>query len=210
MTVSTSHSFAPHITSALASVRQSAAAAQPLFRGLVDALSRPGTPVLLGTDSSGLPPAAEPAPVLVDVTSQLAIIGDDPDDGLATAMSQVTGCTISTPDQADVLVVLHDEVPIDVLVSLKTGSHHAPEDAVTVFAACREISVEGEGRSVTTQGPGASQGRCVRILGADTILGWLAARPDDYPAGPDVFFLSDDRLCVGFPRSNRITLGQDI
>lgn len=193
----------PRVTAAL---QQATRDAQPIFRGLVDAISHPARPVRLDTTIIDLPTVIVPAAVLADVTSRVALIGPtDIMQPIGDALVRVTGCQLSEPANAG-LVISTTDLDSHTLGSLGRGTPAAPETAATVFIACDEIGGTTHATEFMVRGPGAHDGRRCTVSGIDTALVWMAAQPNDFPCGIDIFIISADSSVVAIPRSNRVTL----
>jgi phosphonate C-P lyase system protein PhnH len=193
-------------TRVTAALQQATRDAQPIFRGLVDAISHPARPVKLHTTSIDLPTVLVPAAVLADVTSRVALIGpSDIIQPIGDALVRVTGCQLSEPADADLVISTTDLDP-HTLGSLRRGTSAAPETAATVFIACDEIQGTMHATEFMARGPGAHDGRCCTVSGMDTALTWMVTQPNDFPCGIDIFIISADSSVVAIPRSNRVTL----
>jgi|GEM_PF-4358502 len=193
-------------TRVTAALQQAIRDAQPIFRGLVDAISHPARPVRLDATVVDLPAVIVPAAVLADVTSRVALIGpSDIIQPIGDALVRVTGCQLSEPADAD-LVISTTDLDSHMLGSLRRGTPAAPETAATVFISCNEIQGTTHATEFTARGPGAHDGRRCTVSGIDTALSWMVTQPNDFPCGIDIFIISADSSILAIPRSNRVTL----
>ncbi|MEY2960152.1 MAG: hypothetical protein RLZZ01_2720 [Actinomycetota bacterium] len=214
-------------TELLMVVRRGVDLAQTVFRALVDAVSNPGRPARLPVGPAGLHPVVLPVLTVVDLQTALAVVGPDetrPTE-LASAIGRVTGAPTGVDHRsADVVLVTAPSAFTAALVwTLRTGSAMAPEQGAKVFVACSAIlgpddghageamaAVASDGPELRVTGPGAADGRTLRILGVDPQAIAVIDRVNaGYPAGIDVFMVDPSGLVVGLPRSNRVLAGGD-
>lgn len=203
-------------TNVLLSARLTGDQSLAVFRAVLEALSCPGKVVNLPAGvATSVPPAAVPVLALADLDVSVATFeagGGSPDgDRWASSIRSVTGCRITAPPDADMVVALRPPTGADVS-SLRVGTAHAPERGARLFVRCDAITEGSTGADTTIriQGPGASAGRTLTVTGLDAdVFRALTAANRAFPAGVDTWLIAGDRRMVGIPRSSRIAVLAD-
>jgi alpha-D-ribose 1-methylphosphonate 5-triphosphate synthase subunit PhnH len=176
--------------------------AQQVFRTVLEALARPGTPMALPTELlSVLAPAVTPIVALADSTTGVCVL-ENPGGRWADAIATATAAPIWPAEMARLVVGLRP-VSDDEVRGFTRGSARAPEDAALVALGVRDL--HGGPRKWTLSGPGVCGSATVAPRGVPA--GFVAARADAvaaYPAGIDILLVADDGRVVGLPRTTTI------
>lgn len=178
---------------------------QRIFRGCLDALSRPGLPVDLAAGPDRVPGlhAASGALLLalLDQDTRLWLSPSLAGGPVPSSLRFHTGCTLAdSPQAADyALVAAPGELPA--LDSFAAGTDEHPERSATVVVQVSELAA-GDGWRLS--GPGIRDRARLRVagLGAGFVAQWESSRTR-FPRGVDLYFASGTRLC-GLPRTTRI------
>lgn len=177
---------------------------QRAFRGLLDALARPGTVVELAA-SAGTPrdwPAAMAtvALTLIDLDTPVWLDGAAGNDEARRFVAFHCGCpVVGAPGEAAfALVAAPHAMPR--LEAFRGGGEADPHTAATVVIAC--AAFEG-GPRVTLSGPGIDGSIDVMPdIGLPDFWAQWARNHRRYPVGVDVLLVSGARI-LGLPRSVR-------
>ncbi|HEX4248943.1 MAG TPA: phosphonate C-P lyase system protein PhnH [Pseudonocardia sp.] len=179
-----------------------------VFRAVLDALARPGSPAHLpGWTSSGAgyetPAALLPLLALADLGTGIHVL-EQPE--VATRWSDALATATSAPvvplERARLVGALRPITPAEV-GALCRGTALAPEDAALLAVAVTDL-VGGPARWVLS-GPGVPGTRTIAPAGVPE--GFLAARADAvhrYPIGIDVLLVAPDGRVLGLPRGTSI------
>lgn len=178
---------------------------QRVFRGCLEALSRPGMVVEMRAGDEGVPGlhAASGALLLalLDQDTRLWLSPSLANGRAGSSLRFHTGCTVTTsPELADfALVAAPHELPA--LGAFAPGSDEHPERSATVVLQVPSLSAAGGWR---LSGPGIHAQAQVRVesLGAEFLAEWEANRLR-FPCGIDLYLTSGEQLC-GLPRTTRI------
>jgi alpha-D-ribose 1-methylphosphonate 5-triphosphate synthase subunit PhnH len=175
---------------------------QQVFRAVLEALARPGTPMALPhRPLEMLAAAVVPVFALADLTTGVCVL-ENAGDPWAAAVS--TGTSAPTwPAEMARLVASVRPVSDDEVRGFTRGSAAAPEHAALVALGVRDV--HGGPRRWTLSGPGVRGTAAVAPQGLPA--GFVAARAeavDAYPAGIDVLLVTDDGRVVGLPRTTAI------
>jgi len=175
---------------------------QRVFRGVLDALSRPGRIVDLGA------PAEAPDPLMAGSAAILATLADDTTPvwlDVAAAASAAsawigfqTGAPVAVRPDGAVLAVVADIATLPPFTNFPLGTAEYPDRSATIILQLE--SLDG-GDVLTLAGPGiASRASFApRGLPADFRVRMRANRAL-FPRGVDVFLVAGTRV-VGLPRS---------
>jgi alpha-D-ribose 1-methylphosphonate 5-triphosphate synthase subunit PhnH len=176
--------------------------AQQVFRAVLEALARPGTPVALPSElPSVLAPAVTPIVALADSTTGVCVL-ENTGDRWADAIALATAAPIWPAEMARLVVGLRP-VSDDEVRGFNRGSARAPEDAALVALGVRDV--HGGPHRWTLSGPGVRGTATIAPRGVPA--GFVAARADAvaaYPAGIDILLVTDDGRVVGLPRTTTI------
>jgi len=163
---------------------------QAVFRGALEALSRPGRIVDCRRAASAL------ALALLDQDTRLWLSPGAQREGLSLRFH--TGCAI-VPAAADADFLLVDDAgELPQLDSLAGGSDEAPHRSATVILRVASLGAEGGWK---LSGPGIHGSVRLRAggLGAPFLEQWTR-NGKRFPRGVDLFLCAGDRLC-GLPRT---------
>jgi alpha-D-ribose 1-methylphosphonate 5-triphosphate synthase subunit PhnH len=176
---------------------------QQVFRAVLEALARPGTPMPLPREPlKVLAPAVTAIVALADSTTGVCVL-ENPGDRWADAIATATASPIWPAEMAR-LVAATRPVSADEIRGFTRGSARAPEDAALVAVGVRDVY--GGSRRWTLAGPGVCGTVTVAPQGISE--GFVAARAEAvaaYPAGIDVLLVADDGRVVGLPRTTTIS-----
>ncbi len=179
--------------------------AQRAFRGMLDALSRPGRLVDLGTV------AVPPAPLLSGTAAILAALADDTtpvwlDAGLMpTAVPawigfQTGAPTVSDPARATIAVV-SDARRMPALDVFAEGSAEYPDRSTTLVLQLPALT---GGAPLVLRGPGIAGTAEIAPAGLpDDFAARMASNRALFPRGVDLFLAAGSRI-LGLPRTVRI------
>jgi alpha-D-ribose 1-methylphosphonate 5-triphosphate synthase subunit PhnH len=179
---------------------------QLIFRAVLEALARPGTPRQLPAGPLAvLPPALLPVLALTDLATPTSVLADD--DQWAAVVRTMTSAPIT--DQADArLAAVLRPLASGELAAFRPGSAAAPEEAALVCLAVPGIDTQpvGPGPVWRLQGPGVPGRRLLRVAGLPADFAACRERlVSGYPAGIDLVFSTPRGLVVGVPRTTRVT-----
>jgi alpha-D-ribose 1-methylphosphonate 5-triphosphate synthase subunit PhnH len=175
--------------------------AQTVFRGVLDAMSRPGRLITLrGCDQVGdFGAAGAIALTLLDFETPVWL-GSEPDSNFANWLRFHCGCPLAADAQGASFAFLPAPQFPDLGV-FNPGSEKYPDTAATLVITVPALT---GGAAVTLEGPGiegqvtiAPQG-----LGPD-FWGQAAANRARFQLGVDILFAAGDAV-IGLPRSTRI------
>lgn len=175
--------------------------AQTVFRGVLNALSRPGRRVALGSPIDGLALGAAMAHLLLALTDDDTAVWWQADAQPAGWLRFHTGASVAaTPAQAAFAVVL-EPAALPPLASFAAGSTASPEHSTTLLI---EVPSLDAGPAVEWRGPGIQDLQAVRVAGLpDDFWGQWQANHAAFPQGVDIVFTCAD-LALGLPRTTRV------
>ncbi|OBA60750.1 phosphonate C-P lyase system protein PhnH [Mycobacterium sp. 1100029.7] len=175
---------------------------QQVFRAVLEALARPGTPTALpGEALSELAPAVAAIMALADSTTGVCVL-DNAGGRWTDAIAMATGAPVWPAEMARLVAAVRP-VTADEIRGLHRGSDHAPQDAALAALGVRDVY--GGPRRWTLSGPGVGDTTTVAPQGLPA--DFVAARAEAvaaYPAGIDVLLVADDGRLVGLPRTTTI------
>jgi alpha-D-ribose 1-methylphosphonate 5-triphosphate synthase subunit PhnH len=176
---------------------------QQVFRAVLEALARPGTPMALPPEPlTALTPAIAPIIALADSTTGVCVL-ENSDDRWADTIATATSAPIWPAEMARLVAAVRP-ISADEVRGFNRGSAQAPEDAALVAVGVRDV--HGGPRRWTLSGPGVCDTTTVAPQGIPTEF--VVARAEAvtaYPAGIDVLLVTDDGRVVGLPRTTTIT-----
>lgn len=190
----------------------STAQSQVVFRGALDAMARPGTPVRLPQTALVSPTPntnAVAASVLLALLDQDCTLWLSP--GLATGPAAAwlrfhTGCRLETDCSKADFVWAASIAELPPLRQLQQGSAEYPDQSATCVvdvAAWRTAAVSDAG-AFTLRGPGVRDAITLAVDGMDAaFVQQHHAMCAHAPCGVDILCCADDAL-LGFPRSVRL------
>lgn len=178
---------------------------QSVFRGALEALSRPGTVVEIDADAhvpQGVHPAANAVLLaLLDQDTALFLPADPLFAAAGSFLRFHTGCRlVNEPGEADfaLLRFYGSEMSVE---RFPVGSESYPDRSATLVIQTAALA---EGTGWTLSGPGISGRRRLAVggFGEAFIEQWNANRRI-FPCGVDVFLVCGSKV-VGLPRTTRI------
>jgi alpha-D-ribose 1-methylphosphonate 5-triphosphate synthase subunit PhnH len=169
--------------------------AQACFRGVLDAMARPGRPHRVDGVSGPSPLCNAAAAVLLTLVDHETPLWLDPDAIAAAAwVSFHTGAPPRSRDRATFVMALS----LPDLSELENGTDEMPETSATVILQVASLS---SGRRYVLEGPGLREPAMIRVDGLPSrFAGIWQANHALFPRGIDLILCSDDRL-TALPRS---------
>lgn len=175
--------------------------AQAVFRGVLDAMARPGTLITLhGTDEiGGFGAAGAIALTLLDFETSVWL-GGEHDSSFANWLRFHCGCPLAPDAQSAGFVFLPAAGLLD-LGAFNAGSEKYPDTAATLVITVPALT---GGTLVSLEGPGIQDRVTIapQRLGAD-FWNQAAANRARFQLGVDILFAAGDAI-IGLPRSTRI------
>jgi alpha-D-ribose 1-methylphosphonate 5-triphosphate synthase subunit PhnH len=176
--------------------------AQHAFRRVLDALSRPGQRLALGSPVKGLALGPAMAHLLLALTDDDTAVWWQHSEGSAADWLRFhTGASrAATPAEAAFAVVTHAAAlpPLD---SFAAGSAESPEGSATLLV---EVPSLDDGPAVEWRGPGIREMQTVRIAGLpENFWAQWQANHAAFPQGVDIVFTCAD-AALGLPRTTRV------
>lgn len=180
--------------------------AQRAFRGALDALSRPGQPLLIGQPIAGLPLGAAMAHLLLAMTDV-----DTPvwwqAEGPTHWLRFHTGAGVAGRPQDAAFAVLLQPAAMPALDAFSLGTLASPEFSTTLLI---EVASLDAGPALQWHGPGIRDAQRVQIAGlAPGFWTQWQANHGAFPQGVDVIFTCADRA-VGLPRTTRVARLEEV
>ncbi|MGW4486591.1 phosphonate C-P lyase system protein PhnH [Amycolatopsis sp. NPDC004368] len=177
------------------------AESQLVFRTVLEALSRPGTPQDLPPDLvRANDPAVLPVLALADLGTGVCVLEESTN--WADAVALATSAPMRPLELARLVAAVRP-VTADEITRLCRGSAPAPEDAA--LAALAVSDVDGGDHRWRISGAGVPGELTLAPRGLPE--GFVAARAEavaGYPAGIDLLLVTDDGRVVGLPRTTTI------
>ena len=192
--------------------------AQATFRGVLDAMSRPGTICRL--------PAADPtAPLpatrfalavlqtLLDHEVGFAVVAPQNDaiaESAAAYLRETTGSRVVPIAAADYVLAL-GPLPADLPTALKRGTPAYPDESATLLCLVPSFDTDASDSSVTLSGPGVPGTRTLRLPGLTPAdLASLAAANAEPPLGIDLILVDPAGHLICLPRSTHVGRGSSV
>ena len=182
--------------------------AQTAFRAVLDALSRPGKPVVIGQPVIGLALGPAMAHVLLALTDDDTAVWWQQDDRAAADWLRFhTGARQAAMPADAAFAVLVSAVGLPLLAAFAVGSVEAPERSATLLL---EVASLDAGPAVEWRGPGILGMQTVRIAGLpDDFWAQWQANHMSFPQGVDVVFTCGG-VALGLPRTTRVRRLEEI
>jgi alpha-D-ribose 1-methylphosphonate 5-triphosphate synthase subunit PhnH len=176
--------------------------AQAAFRGVLDALSRPGRRFVIGTPLNGLALGAAMAHLLLALTDDDTPVWWQQNKGALTAWLRFhTGAPVASEANAAAFAVIVDVGTVPLLSIFAMGSVDSPEGSATLLV---EVPSLIEGPAVEWRGPGIEDMQLVRIAGLpDNFWTQWQSNHAAFPQGVDIVFTCAD-AALGLPRTTRV------
>lgn len=161
------------------------------YRGLLTAMSRPGT-------VQTVPAPADHAVVATLVDHEVGVATDD--DRLRTALDRRGRLTTAPPDEADVVHAGDGDPPVG---ACKRGTLVEPSEGATVIYRVDDLAPDaGAGTTLRLSGPGVD-GTALLSVSLPAERCRALARARDYPRGVDAVFATDEGVAA-VPRSTTV------
>ena len=176
--------------------------AQAAFRGVLDALSRPGQLVTLGQPVKGLTLGPAMAHLLLALTDDdTPVWWQQPGSEAANWLRFHTGATMAASPRQAAFAVIGDAAAMPALAAFEAGSAESPEDAATLLI---EVPSMSDGPAVEWHGPGIREKQTVRLAGLpDNFWAMWQDNHAGFPQGVDIVFTCGD-AALGLPRTTRV------
>lgn len=181
--------------------------AQRVFRRVLDALARPGRPVMIDETTRGLNGLSARTPRALAATLLALADHDTPvwyDAACAPELAALlrfhTGAPLAAKTKLATFAAVLDTTHMPALTEFDWGSPEYPDRSATLFIA--PAALEGGPRIILT-GPGIQHNASIAPLGLGPDF-WAArhAMQAEFPRGLDVV-LCDARRVIGLPRTTR-------
>ncbi len=175
--------------------------AQAAFRGVLEALSRPGQRMAVGRPVGGLALGPAMAHLLLALSDDDTPVWWQQPDSAADWLRFHTGATLAALPEQATFVVIGDAAAMPPLDVFSAGSVEFPEQSATLLI---EVSSMTEGPAVEWHGPGIRDMQTVRLAGLpDSFWTQWQANHAAFPQGVDIVFTCADAV-LGLPRSTRV------
>lgn len=176
--------------------------AQAAFRGVLEALSRPGQRVAVGQPVKGLALGPAMAHLLLTLTDDdTPVWWQQPGSDAANWLRFHTGASVAALPQGAAFAVIGDVAAMPPLDVFSAGSAAAPEHAATLLV---EVPSLTEGPAVEWHGPGIREMQTVRLAGLpDSFWTQWQTNHAAFPLGVDIVFTCADAV-LGLPRTTRV------
>ena len=176
--------------------------AQAAFRGALQALSRPGIPVSVGTPVPGIALQPALAHLLLTLTDDdTPVWWQQADAGGAQWLRFHTGAPLATQPGDAAFAVLTDATTLPALSRFNVGTGASPEFSTTLLI---EVPALDGGPLTQWRGPGIRDAHEVRIAGLpDDFWTQWQINHAQFPQGVDVIFCCAG-AALGLPRTTRV------
>jgi alpha-D-ribose 1-methylphosphonate 5-triphosphate synthase subunit PhnH len=176
--------------------------AQAAFRGVLEALSRPGQRMTIGRPVTGLALGPAMAHLLLALTDDdTPVWWQQPGSQAADWLRFHTGARLAAAPGDAAFGVIDDVVAMPALDAFAAGSAQSPEHAATLLIEVPSLS---EGPAVEWHGPGIRDKQTVRLAGLPAGFWTLwQANHAAFPQGVDIVFTCADGV-LGLPRTTRV------
>jgi alpha-D-ribose 1-methylphosphonate 5-triphosphate synthase subunit PhnH len=176
--------------------------AQAAFRSALDALSRPGRCLDIGTPLKGLALGAAMAHLLLALADDDTPVWWQHDKDVLTAWLRFhTGAPLANAPAAAAFAVVTDVATVPLLNTFAIGSVASPERSATLLV---EVPSLTDGPAVEWRGPGIKDMQVVRIAGLpDSFWTQWQSNHAAFPQGVDIIFTCADAV-LGLPRTTRV------
>ena len=195
----------------------STAQSQIVFRSVLDAMARPGTPIYLPAASlvsAPAPHSAAAASLLLALLDQDCTLWLSPTLAAGSAAAWLrfhTGCQLEEDCSKADFVWASSIAELPPLKRLKQGSAEYPDQSTSCVIdviGWRAAGVSGA-EAVSLRGPGVRDVLTLSVDGMDaSFVQQHHAMQEHAPCGVDIFFCAGDAL-MGFPRSVRLGSGTE-
>ena len=178
---------------------------QRAFRGVLEAMSRPGTIVSVGKQDKE-PVALESATVAV----ALCLFDHDTQIWMGDGIAEIEvfdflkfncGCPVTTSGMVADFAIACAKCGLPDVTQFKQGSDDFPDRSTTLIVQAPDLKT---GPAITLTGPGIEHESALTIAGISDYF-WQQRREQKgiFPRGVDIVFTSGD-LLVALPRSTRL------
>lgn len=172
---------------------KSPAAAQSCFRGVLGALSVPGTVVTLASTFTPPPPLSPAAAAILLTLADSSTAVSLPEGVSGDWLTFHAGARLSGPASADFVVTYTRPA----LTTLRQGSDDAPEDSATLIL---EVPSLDAGAQYRLTGPGIETETRIQLPLDENFAAEWRAQSRQAPRGVDVILCSGTKI-IGLPRS---------
>lgn len=212
-TTSTNDLEARRLPAKVAACRLDSLESQAVFKVMLDTLARPGSiRTLPSAIVARFPSVLAPIVVLADVETGVHV-ADTETFVWGEAVTSATGARSTSVAEADLVAIPIDAVDrVDSIIELtRSGSAFSPESGARVVIAVHDIRSRGigarSGVNLVLTGPGVDGESviCVDGLTESAITTWRRIN-SRFPAGVDVWLVTDDGRTIGVPRSTHIEI----
>ena len=178
--------------------------AQRTFRGLLDAMARPGTIATLAVDVEAPPPlsraAAAVALTLFDHETSLWLDKPVASDRVLSFLAFHCGCPIATETADAAFAIIGEPSAMPPLDRFAIGSDTYPDSSTTIVI---DVPSLDEGPVIDLSGPGIDGHAAVAPAGLpDGFWQWMATNRAIFPLGVDIILASRDAV-ICLPRTTK-------
>lgn len=176
--------------------------AQAAFRGVLDALSKPGRVVALGQPVQGLALGPAMAHLLLALTDDdTPVWWQQPGGEAASWLRFHTGAPLAGLPRQATFAVIGDAAAMPALDAFLSGSAESPEHAATLLIELPSLT---DGPVVEWHGPGIREMQTVRLAGLpDKFWAMWQDNHAAFPQGVDIVFTCA-AAALGLPRTTRV------
>lgn len=198
------------VTQRTGSGRIAGSLSQRVFDVFLRTLAEPGTVATLPDEvvRAGLPMAMW-LPLSVAAVDVTATVAPDPNADLNRIVADATGARMVAADQAWVAALLTPDV--EVFDRLPRGDAWSPENGSRCAVGVRDLNGDtpGDGSvALALAGPGVPGTRTLTVDGiTPSLASRLGRASGTFPAGVDVWFVSDRGEVAAVSRSTTVTVG---
>lgn len=179
---------------------------QKVFKGVMNAMAKPGTIISIDEHSSKLAEkdnvALAIAMTFMDNRSTYYVEGNEE---LTTEIREKTMAVKTGLENADYVIVPDTESAEghfeQLLACAKTGTLPEPHKSATVMVCLKEFAGENK---VVLEGPGINVSREITL--PDAGIAWLRKRTEmkyEFPCGTDIVFYTDKGEIMAIPRTTK-------
>lgn len=176
--------------------------AQTAFRGVLDALSRPGRRFAIGCPIKGLALGPAMAHLLLALTDDdTPVWWQHSDAASADWLRFHTGASLAAAPELAAFAVICDAAALPPLDAFAAGSLESPEHSTTLFI---EVASLDGGPALEWRGPGIRDMQTVCIAGLpEKFWAQWQANHAAFPQGVDMVFTCAN-VALGLPRTTRV------
>lgn len=199
----------------VAACRLRAIESQAVFTVMLNAISRPGSMHDLPHEVvSRMPAILAPVVTLADVETRVLIMDTD-EFQWQEALCSATGARMAEIDAADLVAMTTESLHRleEIFERIRVGTAFEPELGARMIVGVpnlgNHVDVTSNGILLRLSGPGIQAETEITIEGLvpSAVETWIRTN-SKFPAGVDVWFVSDSGHTVGIPRSTEVSIAE--